>query len=165
MLSRLPSIDFGTVNVLRYQPSPPGKYPVALPFDACGSCSMLQSCGSVTVRQEASGRSTAAASGFEELPYTPDGSVVSAVLTSWNFHPWSKSSVRSPWLKTPSGGLLATGTASSGTAAVAGRVPAVAAVTPRRRTPTASVVRMRRNIRLSSGQDGITPGTSYRSYR
>src|SRR6266480_4744678 len=151
MLCRLPSFDLGTVNAWRYQQRPPGKSRVGLPCDACGNCSMLQSCGSVTVRQEASGKSTAAASGFDELPYTPDGSVVSAVLTSWNFHPWSKSSVRSPWLKTPSGGLLATGTASSGTAAVAGRVPAVAAVTPRRRTPTASVVRMRANIQLSSG--------------
>src|SRR5262245_55310302 len=118
---------------------------------------MLQSCGSVTARHDESSKPGAAASGLPELPYRPDGSVVSAGLTSWNFHPLSKSSVRSPWLSTPSAGCVTTPGALPG-AAVA--VCGTAAARPATRMP--ATVRARNDdIEISSepDQDGMTQGT------
>src|SRR5689334_12143247 len=110
---------------------------------------MLQSCGNVTKRHDESSKPGAAASGLSELPYTPDGSVVSAVLTNWNFHPWSKSSVRSPWLSTPSAGWLTTPGALPGAA-----VAVCGTAAPRPATRTAAAVRARNDdIDISSGRD------------
>ncbi len=75
---------------------------MAFVIDGAGPGVMLQSWGSVTFCQSASGKSVAAASGFAELPYWPVGSVAAlAVLTSLNFQSPSKFVVRVPWLSTP----------------------------------------------------------------
>src|SRR4051812_44449217 len=63
---------------------------------------MLQSCGSVTACQLESSKPGAAATGFDESPYVPVGSVAALLrLTSLNFQPPSKLVVRVPWLSTP----------------------------------------------------------------
>src|SRR3954462_5913727 len=51
--SGLPVTAVGSLNVLRYQPVPPGRKPVPLlvPPVGVGSSSMLQSCGRRTLRQ------------------------------------------------------------------------------------------------------------------
>src|SRR5690242_15887258 len=98
---RLPAIRLGSVNDLRYQPSPPGKNPVALVWSDRGSWVMLQSWGTVRRCQLESSKPAAAAFGSAEFPYVPEGSVVLLVLTSLNLQPRSKLTVREPWLRTP----------------------------------------------------------------
>src|SRR4051794_41890239 len=61
--------DRGSVNVLRYHPRPPGKNPVpdvvgVAVVGGVGACSMLQSCGTSTRRQEESSKDGSGASAY-----------------------------------------------------------------------------------------------------
>ncbi|GAA2126731.1 hypothetical protein GCM10009802_32870 [Streptomyces synnematoformans] len=108
---RLPASAAGTVKAYRYQPRPPGRYPVPPPvsYSVVGVNSMLQSCGTATRRQPLSSWSGSAAPAY--------GPVLSSVppsgLTRANRQPSRR------------------GTTSRPPAAPARAVPTTAAAPPR----------------------------------
>src|SRR5450755_1408294 len=88
---------------------------------------MLQSWGRVRACQAEASNPAAAALGSDEFPYWPEGSDVSAVLTSLNRHPPSKLAVRPGWLRTPRFGSPLPDAQPTGPRSL---TPAVAALAP-----------------------------------